>query len=765
MTPAMQAEPMLPDDQDQEQPIGSEYGVNNAELPKQLVEILRSTIVDFSSQEKFSRRREVRKDRRNRFYESGYQHLQWSNSGNGGFTQLVPGGTAYNSAGNSMQCPTYMDAYNIFFPYFRIIQSVLTQSLPGVNFQPIDPSSPEDIDKAKTAEDYAKLFDRQNDIKDLMGQIVRMFAMSGRTVSWTRTEEDAQRFGYEPDGVTPKKFQRTTVHGTLETKVPILCREFDDNFLYCIIYEDMDVKVGKDRYPEFAEEIKAGSAAVGENQYERYSRLGVLNGSRGQSQVGDSLNHIVTEAHCFLRPAAFSGAAYDVPMEDGSGTIKERLDALYPHGCRAVFVGDTYVASFAECMDDHIAIEFPYQGDGMFRPAFMDGMIVVQDNFNDLCNWIREKIDTGAGATWIDGTQEDVDAVTSQRAAPNAIRPWKGHQGMALEASFYKEPDPEIPATLFQLLEFLRGTLPEFLLAALPSLQGGAMPDNKTASGYAQANAQAKGQLAIIWARLQRMFARIRYQSALAAAEDDSSTGMVQIPGNDTDETITVNMDALKKGNFGCYPDEDSSFPESTAQKRATMQGLVALAGQSPMMLQLLDNPDNVETLKRLNGFDDLVLIPAEARNKQLAEIEKMLQEAPLPPDPMMEEQMMVEHAAQTIAARQNAGPEPPMPQAPMTPSVPVEELDYHEFEFAKCQEWLSSSARRQQDKRGNQAGVQNVILHAMEHRAKLAAAMLAAQPPPVAAGPGGPPKAEPKPAAAAPPASKPPQPGLDQTA
>jgi len=722
MIPTAQTEPDLPSEQ-----TAPDYGENNSQLPKQLVEMVRGAIVEFQSQEKFSRRREVRKDRRNRFYESGYQHLQWSNSGNGGFTQLVPGGTAYNSAGASMQCPTYMDAYNIFFPYFRIIQSVLTQALPGVNFQPIDPSNPDDLDKAKTAEDYAKLFDRQNDIKDLMGQIVRMFAMSGRTVSWTRTEADAERFGYEPDGVTPKKFQRTTIHGTLETKVPILARELDRNFLYCIIYNDIDVKVAKDRYPDFADDIKAGTAAVGENQYERYARLGVLNGSRGQTQVGDSLTHIVTEAHCFLRPAAFTGPEFDVPMEDGQGgTVGETLTAIFPHGCRSVFVGDTYVASSDECLDDHIAIEFPYQGDGMFRPAFMDSMVVVQDNFNDLCNWIREKVDTGAGATWIDGTQEDVDAVTNQRAAPNAIRPWKGHAGMPLEASFFKEPDPEIPPTLFQLLEFLRGTLPEFILAALPSLQGGEMADNKTASGYAQANAQAKGQLAIMWARMQRLFARIRYQSALAAAEDDTATGMVEIPGGDDAENTTVNLDALKKGNFGCYPDEDASFPESTAQKRQILQGFLEFAGQSPMALQLFDNPDNIATFKRINGFDELVFIPAEARNKQLSEIETMLQQAPLPPDPMVEEQGLVQHAAQAIAARHAGQPEPPIQPAPMQPSVPVEELDFHEFEFAKCQEWLSSAARRDQDKRGNQAGVQNVILHAMAHRAYLQAAQAA---------------------------------------
>jgi hypothetical protein len=740
-----------PETEAPEQPEQSPYGEHNEQLPKQLVDLLRDTIQEFQGQEKFSRRREVRRDRRNRFYEAGFQHLQWSNSGNSGFIQLVPGGTVNNSAGQSQQCPQYMDAYNIFFPYFRIIQSVLTQTLPGVDFQPIDPSNPEDIDKAKTAEDYARLFDRMNDIKDTMGQIVRMMAMSGRTVSWTRTDEDAQRFGYDPpDSTHPKKFQRVTIHGTLETKVPILAREFDKCFLYCFIYEDHDVKYWRDEYPDFADDIKAGTAAVGESQYERYARLGVLNGAKSQSQIGDALSHISSGVHAFLRPAAFTGSEYDAPFE-GGGTVKDKLSELFPEGARVCFVGDVYIGSYAECMDDHIDIQFPYQGDGQSRTPFMEAMVVVQDNFNDLCNWIREKVDTGAGSTWIDGTQEEVDAVTSQRAAPNAIRAWKAHPGQALEQSFYKEEEVQIPETLFNLLEFLRGTLPEFLLAALPSLQGGQMSDNKTASGYAQANAQAKGQLAIIWSRMQRMFARIRYQSALAASLEESQSGTITIPGTESDETVSVDMDTLKKGNFGCYPDEDSSFPESTAQKRATLQGLLTLAGQSPMVAQLLDNPDNVEELKRLNGFEELTLLPAEARNKQLTEIEILLTQAPIPPDPMQAQQAMEQHAAGSIAARHAGQPGPPMPDIQPQPSIPVQELDFHQWEFEKCQEWLSSAARRDQDKRGNQAGVQNVILHALQHRAMMQQMMAQqaalAAPPAMAKQPTAPPKPPEKPA------------------
>jgi len=707
-----------PEENSAEFPPESPYGADNRDLPEQLVEVLRSTIVEFQGQGKYLRRREVRRDWKLRLYYEGIQHLQWSNAG---YSQLVGGGTVTNSSGGSMQCPTYMDAYNIFLRFFLILQAVLTQQLPSVRWQPLDPSNPDDIDKNKEAQNFAKLFDRFNDVKDILGQIVRMLGMSGRTVSWTRTEADSQAFGFEVDGATPKRFQRTTVHGTLETKMfPATCRQFDRSCLGMVIYHDNHVKLVKSDYPWKAEEIKVGGAALGESQYERFARLGVLAGSRGAlgGGVGDTLNHIVSGGNFFLRPEAFTGPAYDVECE-GGGTVKQKLQELFPQGCRAIFEGDVYCASYAESMDDHLDVQWPYQGDGTSRQGFMEVMAIVQDNFNDLCNWIRDKIDTGASQLFVRGDQDAVDAINSQRAVPGAVRAAKdfAKADQPLADSFYATSDPQIPETLFKLLEFMRGDLPEFLLAALPSIQGGEMNDNNTASGYAMATANAKGQLGILWGRMQRMFARIRYQSALAAAQDEAATGTVKTQ-TPTGETITVNMDVLKKGNFGCYPDEDSGFPETTAQKRLILKDWVQMAGASPVAAELFDNPTNIEQMKELNGFQDLVFIPAEARTKQLHEIEKLLQEAPVPPDPVMVEQAQVAHAGASLAAQTDGTPPLPFAAPPDQPTIPVQELDYHQYEFPVCQEWLSSKARRDEDEKGNQAGIQNVILHALAHRA-----------------------------------------------
>ena len=131
-----------------------------------------------------------------------------------------------------------------------------------------------------------------------------------------------------------------------------------------------------------------------------------------------------------------------------------------------------------------------------------------------------------------------------------------------------------------------------------------------------------------------------------------------------------------------------------------------------------------------------MTFIPAEARTKQLHEIELLLQEAPVPPDPAMLDQAQTAHAAASLVATTAGGQAPPFAAPPDQPSVPVQELDYHQYEFQTCQQWLSSKARRDEDEKGNQAGVQNVILHALAHRVYIqqaAAAQAALAAPPMA--------------------------------
>lgn len=740
---------------EQEQEQIPNYGEWNEDLPQQLKDAVRECVKSCQNQEQFDRRREVMRDRRNRFYERGYQHI-YENSKTGQFTLGTPGSWVNGADGEQFQCSNYIDDYNIYMPFARIIYSVQTQNAPGINFRANDPSVSEDTEGAQTAEGYRKHFERINDTKSIQKDVIRMMALSGRTIIWTRTEENVEKWGYNPDG-SPKKREVADVYGTLEAKVPILAKN-KEACLYCIICDDPDVKIAKAKYPKFAKKIKPGMAGLGETSYERIARLGVLQGNRAYSQIGDTLQHLVTRSNCFLRPANFVDDKFDEPFEEAEpgdvnedGTpfsVRDKLNQLYPLGVHAVFIGDQYVGSQNRSFDDCIGIGFPYPGEGMHRQAIMDCMIVVQDRFNDNMNAAAEVWDHGWPSTWVDADDIEYDAILEQTADPYAIRQKKTRgNGARVQDSFWREPNPELPQTFMEFTNNLEGPLAQFMIAAPPALFGAAMEDQKTASGYAQARNQAMGQQGLTWDSIQQLFATMIYQATIAASRNPDYGDTISVPTTD-EQTETVSLEKLRKGNFGAYPDTDSSFPETTMQKRQTLTGLVTMAATSPAGAQVFESPDNWNLIKEYMGIPELVLPEAEARNKQMFEIQQLLVSSPVP-DPAAAEMEMETHAAASIQEQAMGGPEPPPfdPMAALQPSVPVDDLDFHEWEAEKCKEWLSSTACRRELAKGNIRGVTNVRLHCKAHLAKVAAAMAMMQPQMPMPGhgggtpPGGPPK------------------------
>jgi hypothetical protein len=249
------------------------------------------------------------------------------------------------------------------------------------------------------------------------------------------------------------------------------------------------------------------------------------------------------------------------------------------------------------------------------------------------------------------------------------------------------------------------------------------MEDQKTASGYAQARAQAMGQQGLIFSKLQKMDAVMYYQAALCAAKNPGEVRTILLPGG-SGQTAQVQMGNISKGNFKAYPEGDSNMPESTAAKRATIEKVLTLLGPTPLFPQITAVPKNMRIFLDMEGLEEILIPEAEAYDKQMFEIEQLLAGAPIPPDPQMQNQALVDHAAAAIKLHNSGQPDaqvPPPPQLPSTPSVPVNEYDFHQWEASACQDWLNSEPCRRQQAQGNEVGVQNVVLHWKAHTAILA--------------------------------------------
>lgn len=700
------------------------YGPNNEDLPEQLVKALKYIVEDVQSQDgyhKYLRRMEVMRDWRNRLYDRGIQHIRWTNGrgeGGGGYAVITPGGWSQNSAGQDVQAPRFCDAWNIVSPYMSILTAVQTQDAPDIAFRPEDESSADDIDAAKEAEGYRGCFDRRNNVTDIDVRLFRMLALSGRTVAWTRTETDAQKFGYDEND-KPRMFQTTTVFGSIESRVPILAKG-QENCHYAGCIDDLDIRVLKSRfhptedYPNFAKDLKEGAQAIGESAYERMARLGVMQNTGGVR--GNAFSQLSALANWWLRPACFCEKSFDEAFdEDPSMTVEEALNELFPLGVHAVFVGDVYVGSWAESMDDCLTIRGgPMSQDGMYQQALVDPIIVVQDALNDGKNTARLIWEVGWPATWWAAEDTEYDAVVLQRADPYSIHQLKDKPaGVTAESLFYREQDPNVPDSFAKWLADLEGPFPQFQLGSPPALFGGADPKVETAAGQAQAKNQALGMQGNTFKVKEEMWASIYRQAALAAARSGSEESLVSSKGG---VARKIDLKKIEQGRFMAYPDRDSGFPESTAAKRQIMQNLMVLAGQSPAGQQILDAPRNWETMLSLNGFAELEVPEANSWEKQVGEIEELLKNSPVPPDPEMVAQIQQQHAAQALQSQEMGQPLPPFAPPPPKSTITPDPLDFHDYEFKACQDWLSGSDCRRELAQGNLPGVANVRAHALEH-------------------------------------------------
>ena len=575
------------------------YGKRNIYLPEQLKNALRVALESLGTRELYDPRREVMRDRRKRNYRRGFQHI-YENRQTGMFVAGVPGEAIAVGSG-MVECPQYIGDYNIVRPTELVIESVLTQNPPGIDFRP-DTQATEDLEAAATGEIYREYFDRSNDSKGIQLKIVQMFCESGRTVVTVNTEANAQLWGENEDGEA-KQNETAHVWGTLESRVFPLTAKKQDDLDAVILYNDPTVNSAKMAYPHIANKIKGESSGICENAYERIARLGVLQGTRRYAQVGDALTHLAVRANCYLRPCNFLDEKFDDPYElfigdddndippdspedneteDGKPfTVRDKLNQLFPDGVHCVFLGKTYAESWSESMDDGLVIGFPYEGDGMAREAIMDDAIVIQDFTNDIMNSLREAQDLGWPRTYIHAEDTEFDAIQDQRSEPYAFALKKARTGQALEADFFREPDLVLPASLVQMMEYLAGPFLQFVLGTPPALFGASMEDQKTASGYAQAKNQAMGVKGIPWASVQWIMARMYYLAALKASKNPDHAEQILVPVKGM--TQTLKLEKLTKGKFGAFPDEDSSFPESTSAKRVLLQqALFTVAATNP---------------------------------------------------------------------------------------------------------------------------------------------------------------------------------------
>lgn len=685
----------------------------------ELISALKTMLTYHSGLEKHIRRSEVIDARRQRFYEQDHQYIYFNATS--WLFAPVGGGSGQSSQANM---PRYRDVYNIYTPYERGILAIMTENPPGVDFEPDDPSNPDDVKAAQGGEKYRKKIDIQNPRKKLQMDIARTFCTDGRVILYTRTETDES-------GETKEVI---TCHGVLESKIPLISKAVKE-WPYAILSDEMDVNLAKAEYKDIADKIKKGSSDSGESSYERMARLGVMQSTRMQMQ-SDAYAHLVTRHIVWYRPCAYEHLSGEKESTQNPG--KDLLEANYPEGCKVIYVGDEVAEVIAESMDDHLAVKHPKPGDGMHRSSLLKCIVPVQDCYNDYRNLEKEIFDYTVPKKYVVQDIIDVDALQEQENVPGNEIPCNMPPGGLKLGDMMHRDDPSIvPPAMVAAYQDLRGQFAQFQTAVLPALFGAAESDNQTKGGISMMRDQAMGQMGPAWGALQELMAEAYYQAVMCAARAaEGEDKVVNIPGA-KGKPDQISMADLLKGKFHCYPDTDSSFPETTAAKRQVYMQLVELSLTNPQMAETLMIPENQEMGKRLTGLSELKLVAADATEKQLAEIEQMLKGPGVMPPTPQELQIAGEQWKQSAAqAAMNGMPPPPKP-GPMDvlqSSIPIDpEWDFNEFEAQVVQDWLSSPEGLEAKADPNLAAqIQDIKLHGLAHKKAI-------PPPPIPVAPPGP--------------------------
>jgi hypothetical protein len=688
---------------------GTDFGVDNQKLPEDLVNALKGLLKHFAIEvDKFPRRREVIDARLQRFYDRGYQYIYFDSS-NYVFVP-VTGGVSINVGGSSVNMPRYTNVYNIFKPYRRNFSAPLVQNPPGVNFKPANPSKSVDIKKAANAEKYAEHVKNVNPQKKLQAKATRLFWTDGRVVAFTEHVKNGQKYGKDEQG-QDKGEEITTLHGVLEAKcIPITADEQDQ--LVCVILsDDPEINLMKEKYSDWpeADKIKPGPTGTGEGAFERNARIGVLQGTKTWAQSADAYTHLTTRHRVFLRPAGFKEAPDD---------CRDRLKQLFPDGCRFTIIGEGYFGSKNVSLDKTLKVSHALDGDGMNRPSWGKDMVTVQDAYNNYENMRQEYHDYGIPKTYFDYAYLSGEAMQEQISQPgNHIGGDNPTPGTPIENYFYTTQALTPPADLIEAEQDLRDAFAQFVSGVQPALFGANINKDDKVGVYSMARDQALGIMSLPWGSLQEMFAAIYQNSVFAAIAERHKNEKVTVSiggkrGRKA-KTEEIPISDLIDGDFNCVPDTDSSFPETTSQKKQAYQEAGVAAETNPLLMEAFLQPDTIELGKELWGVD--IDIPASrAQEKALEAIDKLLQEEPVPDEQAFQAAMLA-HAAQNAGVLTGEqAEETPLPDQTqfLKASVDVDpDLDFVKYMAQAVKNWWNSPEKDDAETQGLDGGLQNVRL------------------------------------------------------
>lgn len=717
-----------------------------APLSKGEVKALRELCEIAGRTDPASRRITVEQCWRARLYQRGYQRLVPRK--NGGWS--LPGaGTAWG-VGKVEQNNTDTGQINVYSRDHDVIVSALSSEVPKVRFYPHRTSEATDVTAADAANSYKYFFTSSNCLESKLGEIASSFYTDGIAVCFTRSVSSS-KFGFldveennpvipetasqpssDAASSTPRIREVTTVFGALEAKVPTSVQHFEDMPFLLISWEE-DEAVTKAAYQYIAHKIKSGGTGVAELELDRTARLNVQMNMGVGYTTGDTLERQVTRQLAFLRPSLFM--EFSGPGETGD-VLQQALVAKFPEGVLVEWAGTELACATALNPDDHLCVLHSNPGSGQNRRSLGNSVISIQDRLNRLSDLQMDYFTRTIPRRYYDAEAFDLPAMAQTANMPGNDTPFLRQPGVPVSELIFTDPALQANPQMLELMSLFEGQWSQDMTGALPSLFGGASDTNTVGNAVLQRN-QALQRLSYPWNAIKQGVSCFTKQAVQQAAKNgnDSISDTVKGVGR-----IQVEISDLR-GNVLCYPESDSSIPESWAQRQGLFLEALQQVPQNPFYTSLLSVPANARLVKDAIGFSELEVPGASSVEKQQAEFDLLKKNGPVPNPQVQQIQQQIQEGAQHIASDPQVAPmlqqlqQQAQSLPPQVSTVPVmqDASEEHQVEAAACQQWLISPEGRTY-KNGDElqrAAWENVHLHWTEHSAM--AAKLAPPTPPQA--------------------------------
>lgn len=671
----------------------------NAFLEKEqpaIFEDLLRIIKKLSSQMLLARRMQIYRAGQAELYKLGKQAILWD-EGSENWMGVTQSGSFIPANDERVEDDDWV--LNFYKGYCESFETTASENVPPIVFVGEDSSNREDMDAAKNATAASELIARNNDAPMLLEKYANHGWTGGLMATYTRSVTDGNRFGWQTDPETgqpklqngqkvPKAQVVISVHGALDITLPETADD-QTQMEHLGFHLDIPRSKGLATYP-WLKAVSPGGTITDDDILSRLFRVSVRANVMPRA-TSESLDAIDTLVRIWLKPSNY----FNISDDERRKAVMDK----FPKGCCMHFLGGTFCAAIDENMDEKWAVEFASEGRGTKRPGLGDAFIGVQDQINILSSLWHEYLVRVNPTIYHKDKAVNSAAIAKMEARPGNHVPVNMGDAKDVPSLFWTTPSIDVPPSLIQRLNDLStGPIGQFLTGIFNALSGSGLQGvvQETAKGFQRQIEQSMGRVALYYRRQRSLHQRTMNLGVREFARSQDTDAMLSVPGK---KSRKINPLAIRKGTFHIYPEADEGYPVLFRDKREQLGVFISNPAIAPSN-QLIENQMYI---RRIQGFNDYQILGEDAWNKQSKEIEDLLETEPIAPDP------------DAVSMALASGQPPPQP----TSSIPVRPLDNDAVEFQRCTAWANSEEGLEAFEQNN-AGYENVMLHAALHKARM---------------------------------------------